>query len=109
MNFRQELENSKMYDIKAELRNLSYEALLNLATGQKMLIEDYEEGLKNRTFELDDLKEAISTIEENRRELEFLSETIKKANNDIDVIELAQPLIDDYQNEINELKSKFTI
>jgi len=55
-------ENMKASDTLFELRNLNYEGLLKRATGQKLLIDDYEDAIKENLNEIADLKIELENI-----------------------------------------------
>jgi hypothetical protein len=56
-------DNIQISDLKFELRNLNYEKLLELAVGQKLLIEDYEEFFTKKWEDIELQKKLLETVE----------------------------------------------
>ena len=65
MNIQKALQpdNIQISDLKFELRNLNYEKLLELAVGQKLLIEDYEEFFTKKWEDIELQKKLLETVE----------------------------------------------
>ncbi len=54
--FKNAIINAEVSDLRMANRNLSYEKLLDKATGQELLIKDYEEALRDYMDDIATLK-----------------------------------------------------
>ena len=60
--FKDVIKNSKFYDLRFEFQNLNNDKLLDKATGQHLLIQNYEQSLTDKIDQIVELKQKLDKM-----------------------------------------------